>query len=138
MSKSDNIAVLMQLLLSKFDKQSEKFDSFDVKLNEIKNEIKIGHDKLIKQCDKVITKLNENLMQLEKQKVNSSENSTKNEVLTNKVNNNDNVNNAFTGSKNIILENDNESIMSDNEAVSYTHLDVYKRQGVDMLKTKFG
>ena len=47
----------------------------------------------------------------------SSENSTKNEVLINNVSNSDKLNNEFTDSKNIILENDNESIMSDNEVV---------------------
>ena len=43
----------------------------------------------IKQFDKVITKLDENVMQLEKQKVSGNENSTKNEVLTNNASNSD-------------------------------------------------
>ena len=102
--KPDGTAALMQLLLNKFD---EKFtnlnDKFDKQFNELKNEIKISNDNLIKQCDKVIKKLDENLLQLENQKVSGSEHSTKNEVLINKVNNNDNVNNEFTGSKNMIL-----------------------------------
>ena len=103
---------------NKFDKQSDKFDSFDIKFNELKNEIKIGHDNLVKKVDKVITKLDESLSLLETQKVNSTQ---KNEVLNNNVIKNYNVNNEFTdsknitGSKNIMLENDNESIMNDNE-----------------------
>ena len=81
--KSDSTAAMMQLLLN-------KFDNFDKKLDEQKTDSNIK-----------FTKLDENLSQLEKQKSNSSENSTKNEVLTNKVNNNDNVNNEFTDSKNM-------------------------------------
>ena len=89
-SKSDSTASLMQLLLNKFDEQSvkfdnldkkldeqksdsnikftklnDKFDSFDITFNELRNEIKNGNDNHIKQCDKVIKKLDENLIQLE-------------------------------------------------------------------------
>ena len=57
------------------------------------------------RCDKVIKRLDESLIQIENQKVSS----TKNEVLINKVNNSDNLNNEFIGSKNdMVLENDNE------------------------------
>ena len=44
-SKPDGTAAMIQLLLNKFD---EKFDKFDIKFNEIKNEIKLGHNHLIK------------------------------------------------------------------------------------------
>ena len=53
--------------------------------------------------------------------VNTSENQEEvslsaKKVLINKVSNNDNSNNEFTGSKNdMILENDDENIMSENE-----------------------
>ena len=111
--KTDGTAAMMQLLLNKFDEQSNKFD---VKLDEIKNEIKNRNENLNKQCDIVISKLDEQLIQIENQKVSSSENMTKNEVLINKVSNSDNLNNEFTGNKNdMILEKDDESIMSDNE-----------------------
>ena len=43
-SKSDSTAAMMQLLLNKFDEKftnlNDKFDSFDIKFNELKNEIK--------------------------------------------------------------------------------------------------
>ena len=108
-------------LNNKFDEQRNEIrNSFDIKCNELKNEIKIRNDNLIRQCDKVIKKLDESLIQIENQKVSSSEHSKKNEVLINKVNNSDNVNNEFTDSKNIILENDNESIMSGNEVFECT------------------
>ena len=92
-------------LNDKFDKQSVRFDNFDKQFNEqkneiknsfevncdeLKNEIKNRNTNLIKQCDIVISKLDDQLIQIENQKVNSIENSTKNKVLINKVNNSDN------------------------------------------------
>ena len=110
--KPDETSAMVQLLLKldkKLDEQKsnsnikytnlndkfDKFDSFDIKFNELKNEIKNGNDNLIKQCDKLIKKLDENLIQLENQKVSGSEHSTKNEVLITKINNNDNLNSEY-------------------------------------------
>ena len=71
----NNCLLYTSLLLNKFD---EKFDKFDIQFNELKNEIKLGHNNLIKKCDKLITKLDENLnlieSQLERQKVLNSSN----------------------------------------------------------------
>ena len=152
----DEINAMMQLLLKldkKLDEQksdpnikytnlNDKFDeqkneirnSLDIKFNEIKDEIKNRNTNLIRQCDIVISKLDEQLIQIENQKVSSSENMTKNEVLINKVSNSDNLNNEFTGSKkNMILENDNavfECIESERELGEsiFVKGDVYKRQ----------
>ena len=98
-SKTDTSA-MMQLLLSEIkginNKFDEKFTNLNDKFDEIKNEIKRRNVNLVKQCDKVIKKLDEKLIQIESQKVSNS----------------DNLNNEFTGSKNdMILEKDDESIM---------------------------
>ena len=147
--KSDSTAAMMQLLLSKFDEQSVKFDNFDKKLdeqkneirdsfdkqfNELKNEIQLGHDNLIKKVDKVIIKWDESLSLLETQKVNSS--TQKNAVLNNNVIKNDNSNNELTDSKNItssknvVLENDNESIMSENEMFEFIESERKLRESI--------
>ena len=97
-SKPDETNAMMQLLLKldkKLDKQNNEIkeiqSSFKINFNELKNEIKIGHDNLVKKVDKVITKLDENLNQLVSQKVNSS--TQQNAVLNNNVFKNDNSNN---------------------------------------------
>ena len=139
--QTDDITAMMQLLLKidcKCDKQNENFNNFKTeikneittqnvqiksdfheKFDEIKREIKKRNNNLNKRCDIVIKKLDDKLIQIENQMVSNS----------------DNLNNEFTGNKNdMILEKDDESIMSDN-AVSYTHLDVYKRQPMRYTKT---
>ena len=66
-SKPDENSAMIQLLLKldkkldeqksdsdiKFTHLNDKFDSFKSGFNELKNEIKMGHDKLIKKCDPV-------------------------------------------------------------------------------------
>ena len=115
-NKTDEmLARLYNMMCSNFNDLNFKFDvqkseikeiqsSFKSGFNELKDEIKTGKDQLIKQCDKLITKLdNLNLVesQLETQKVNSG--TQQNAVLN-------------------------------NNPVSYTHLDVYKRQVSGLYK----
>ena len=79
-NKPDETAALMQLLLTKFDNFNKKLDEqkrdsdeiktqnvqiksdFNVKLEELKTEIKRRNDNLDKQYDKVIKKLDEKLI----------------------------------------------------------------------------
>ena len=109
---------------------NDKFDSLDIKFNELKNEMKLGHNHLIKKRDKLITKLDENLnlveSQFERQKVKSS--TQQNAVLDNNIFKNNNSSNEctdnsnITSSKIVVLEkdkNDNESIMNDNEIFKF-------------------
>ena len=129
-NKPDENSAMIQLLL-KLDKKldEQKIDS-DIKFNELKNEIKMGHDKLIKKCDQLIKKLdNLNVVesQLETQKVNggTQQNAELNINLF-KINNSSNEcnidNSNNTSSKIVVLEkdkHDNESTMNDNEIFEF-------------------
>ena len=96
----DSSNVKYNNLNDKFDEQSVRFDnfdkkfneqkneirnSFDIKFDELKTEIKKCNDNFDKQCDEVIKRLDERLIQIKNQKVSNSENTTKNKVLINKV-----------------------------------------------------
>ena len=101
-NKPDENSAMIQLLL-KLDKKldEQKIDS-DIKFNELKNEIKLGHNHLMKKCDKLITKLeNLNLVesQLETQKVNSG--TQQNAVLNMNLCKNNNSDNECTDKSNV-------------------------------------